>query len=120
MKLGVFGRGRLGTAIAQAAQEGLASLPGKEVDAAIMTMLADGAGAHRIIAMDLIVRRRMTSAVPALLDAAGGSDSKLRIAAVQKLGELAGPADLPPLLWHGLRVGRLRLFRHTNGSVRAA
>jgi HEAT repeat protein len=48
--------------------------------------------------MDLIVRRRMTSAVPALLDAAGGSDSKLRIAAVQKLGELAGPADLPPLL----------------------
>jgi len=63
-----------------------------------MTMLADGAGAHRIIAMDLIVRRRMTSAVPALLDAAGGSDSKLRIAAVQKLGELAGPADLPPLL----------------------
>jgi HEAT repeat protein len=84
--------------IAQAAQEGLASLPGKDVDAAIMTMLADGAGTHRIIAMDLIVRRRMTSAVPALLDAAGGSDSKLRIAAVQKLGELAGPADLPPLL----------------------
>ena len=84
--------------IAQAAQEGLASLPGKDVDAAIMTMLADSAGTHRIIAMDLIVRRRMTSAVPALLDAAGGSDSKLRIAAVQKLGELAGPADLPPLL----------------------
>jgi HEAT repeat protein len=84
--------------IAQAAQEGLASLPGKDVDAAIMTMLADGAGTHRIIAMDLIVRRRMISAVPALLDAAGGSDSKLRIAAVQKLGELAGPADLPPLL----------------------
>jgi HEAT repeat protein len=84
--------------IAQAAQESLASLPGKEVDAAIMTMLADGAGAHRITAMDLIVRRRMTSAVPALIDAAGGSDAKIRIAAVQKLGELAGPAELPPLL----------------------
>jgi len=84
--------------IAQAAQESLASLPGKEVDAAIMTMLVDGAGAHRITAMDLIIRRRMTSAVPALLDAAGGSDAKIRIAAVQKLGELAGPAELPPLL----------------------
>jgi HEAT repeat protein len=84
--------------IAQAAQESLASLPGKEVDAAIMTMLADGAGVHRITAMDLIVRRRMTSAVPALLDAAGSSDSRMRIAAVQKLGELAGPAELPALL----------------------
>jgi HEAT repeat protein len=40
----------------------------------------------------------MTSAVPALIDAAGGSDAKIRIAAVQKLGELAGPAELPPLL----------------------
>ena len=79
----------------QAAQESLAALPGKEVDAAIMAMLADGAAARRITAMDLIVRRRMTSAIPALFDAAGGSDAKLRTAAVKKLGELAGPAELP-------------------------
>lgn len=84
--------------VAQAAQESLASLPGKDVDAAIMTMLADGAGARRITAIDLIVRRRMTSAVPALIDAARGSDAQIRIAAMKKLGELAGPAELPPLL----------------------
>ncbi len=82
----------------QAAQESLAGLPGKEVDAAIMKMLADGAAARRITAMDLIVRRRMTSAIPALFDAAGDSDAKVRIAAVKKLGELAGPAELPGLL----------------------
>jgi HEAT repeat protein len=40
----------------------------------------------------------MTSAIPALVAAAGGSDAKMRIVAVKKLGELAGPAELPPLL----------------------
>jgi HEAT repeat protein len=84
--------------IAAAAQESLAALPGKEVDAAIMQMLADGTPARRLIAMDLIVRRRMTSAIPVLFTAAGGSDAKLRTAAMQKLGELAGPDQLPGLL----------------------
>ena len=84
--------------IAQAAQESLASLPGKEVDSAVLAMLADGAEARRITALDLIVRRRMISAVPALIAAAGSSDAKMRSAAVKKLGELAGPAELPPML----------------------
>jgi HEAT repeat protein len=83
---------------AQAAQESLASLPGTKVDAAIMAMLANGTTDRRITAMDLIVRRRMISAIPALFDAAGGTDAKVRTVAVNKLGELAGPGDLPPLL----------------------
>jgi HEAT repeat protein len=84
--------------IAQAAQESLAGLPGKEVDAAVMSMLADGTGSHRIVAMDLIVRRRMQSATPALFDVAAGNDVKLRTVAISKLGELAGPADVTSLL----------------------
>jgi HEAT repeat protein len=83
---------------AQAAQESLASLQGKDVDSAIMQMLASGTPARRLTAMDLIVRRRMTSAVPALISIAEGSDPKLRTAAVRKLGELAGPDQLPSLL----------------------
>ena len=83
---------------AAAAQESLASLSGQEVDAAIMKLLADSAANHRITAMELIVRRRMTTAIPALFDAAGNSDSKVRTAAVRKLGELAGPAELPAML----------------------
>jgi HEAT repeat protein len=84
--------------LAQAAQESLAGLPGSKVDAAITTMLADGTTARRITAMDLIVRRRMISAIPALLGAAGDTDAKVRTVAVNKLGELAGPAELPQLL----------------------
>jgi HEAT repeat protein len=84
--------------ITAAAQESLASLPGKEVDAAVMKMLADGPTDRSIAAMDLMVRRRMTSAIPALFATAGGSDAKLRVAAVKKLGELAGPAELPAML----------------------
>jgi HEAT repeat protein len=84
--------------VAQAAQESLASLPDGEVDAAIITMLADGTPARRTTAMELIVRRRMVSAIPALFDVAGGTDPKLRTAAVNKLGELAGPAELPRML----------------------
>ena len=84
--------------VAEAAQESLAALPGKEVDAAIMQMLATGTPARRLIAMDLIVRRRMTAAIPALFEAARDSDAKLRIAAVRKLGELSGPDQLPGLL----------------------
>jgi HEAT repeat protein len=48
--------------------------------------------------MDLIVRRRMVSAIPALTGATGDADSKVRLAALKKLGELAGPAELPALL----------------------
>ena len=84
--------------IAAPAQECLGSLPGKEVDDAVIKMLSSGPADRRIIAMDLIVRRRMTSAVPALFDAAQGSDPKIRIAAVKKIGELAGPSELPRLL----------------------
>ncbi len=84
--------------IAQAAQESLASLPGSKVDAAILTMLSKGPAARQITAMDLIVRRRMTAAIPALLEAVGGTDAKVRAAAVSKLGELAGSAELPQLL----------------------
>ena len=84
--------------IAAAAQESLASIPGKEVDAAIIGALSGGVAARRITAVELIVRRRMTSAIPALFDVAGGSDGKLRVIAIKKLGELAGPAELPRLL----------------------
>jgi HEAT repeat protein len=83
--------------VAEAAQESLAALQGKEVDAAVMQMLTTGTPARRLIATDLVVRRRMTSAIPALLELGHDSDAKLRMAAIRKLGELAGPDQLPGL-----------------------
>jgi HEAT repeat protein len=84
--------------ISAAAEESLAALQGKEIDAAVMAMLADSDTGQKLRAMDLIVRRRMTSAVPALLAAAESPDQKIRAAAIRKVGELGGPAELPAVL----------------------
>ena len=90
--------GDTNTKVADAARQSLAGIPGAEADAAVIKMLTGESAARRITAMDLVVRRRMTSAIPALISAARGSDPKLRIAAVSKLGELAGPGQVPDLL----------------------
>jgi HEAT repeat protein len=84
--------------IAQAAQESLAALPGKEVDATVMAMLRSSESARRLIAIELIGRRRMLSAVPALQKAATDTDAKVRPAALKRLGELGNVAELPSLL----------------------
>ena len=84
--------------ISQAAQESLAALPGREADAAVMTMLNSSQTSRRLTALELIGRRRMTTSIPALLKAAGDADPRVRPAALRKIGELGGPAELPALL----------------------
>jgi HEAT repeat protein len=84
-------------AVAGAALESLAALPGQQVDEGTMQMLANGTPERRLTALELIVRRRMTSAIPALFEVARGSDAKLRVAAIKKLGELGGPDQLSGL-----------------------
>jgi len=84
--------------IAKAAQDALAAIPGDEADAAIMAMLNSGETAPRLMALDLIGRRRMTKSVPSLLKAAEGPDAVVRPAALKKVGELGSPAEFSPLL----------------------
>jgi len=95
--------------ISQAAQEGLAALPGQEADAAIMAMLnlappsaGRGTPAERrgliLTALELIGRRRMTTAIPELLKAARDGDPQVRPVAIKMVGELGGPAELPAML----------------------
>jgi HEAT repeat protein len=84
--------------IARAAQESFASLPGREIDDAVLAMLASGPGAQRLTAMDLAVRRRMITALPVLYKAAGDSDTQVRTTAIRKIGEISGPGDLPAVL----------------------
>ena len=93
--------------ISQAALEAFASIPGKEADAAVMRMFADTDDARRNTAMDLMVRRRMTSAIPELFQAASGADAKLRVAAVRKLGELGDDRQIQ---------GMLNLLSKSNGD----
>jgi hypothetical protein len=84
--------------IAQAAQEALAAMPGNEADAAVMAMFDSNQTAPRLMALDLIGRRRMNKSVPALLKAAAGPDAEVRPAALKKVGELGGPSEFPALL----------------------
>ena len=83
--------------VAQAGQESLAALPGREVDAAVMALFADANADRRLTALALIGRRRMKSAMAGVLKAAGESDPQIRSAALRRLGELGGPAELPAL-----------------------
>jgi HEAT repeat protein len=84
--------------IAQVAQESLAALPGRTVDLAVLGLLASQDPAQQITGIELIVRRRMTAAVPDLLRAAGNSNPQVRLTALKKLGELAGLDQMPDLL----------------------
>jgi HEAT repeat protein len=84
--------------IAQAAQESLAALPGKEVDAIVVAMLGNPEPVRRMAALELVARRRMMGSMPALLKATADSDAKVRTLALRKVGELGGPQDVPALL----------------------
>jgi len=84
--------------VAQAAQECLAALPGKEADQAVMTMFNGSEANKRLAALELMGRRRMTQAVPVLLKAAGTAEGSVRQAAVKMAGELGGPDQLAALL----------------------
>ncbi len=84
--------------ISQGAKESLASLRGKEADDAVINMLSSGDVNRRMTGMELAVRRRMTNAVPALTAAARDLDVNIRMFAVRRLGELAGPDQFPTLL----------------------
>jgi HEAT repeat protein len=84
--------------ISQTAKKSFAALPGREADAAVMSMLSSSETSRRLTALELIGRRRMTAAVGELLKVAREADPKVRPAALSKVGELGGPAQLPALL----------------------
>jgi HEAT repeat protein len=84
--------------VSQAAQDALAAIPGDEADVAVMAMLNSDETSLRLIALELIERRRMTASIPVLLEVATGNDVEVRRAALRKVGELGGPAELPALL----------------------
>lgn len=84
--------------IGQAAQESLAALPGERADAAVMAMLSSSESARRLVALELIGRRRIVASIVELLRAASDADPKVRAAAIRMVGELGGSDQLPALL----------------------
>jgi HEAT repeat protein len=84
--------------VAQAAQEALGALPGREADDAVMAMFTGNDQNGRTTALALMGRRRMTSSIPTLLKTARDGDAALRPAVIKMVGELGDAAQLPALL----------------------
>ena len=84
--------------ISRTAQESLAAVPGKEADAAALGLLTAKEPERRVSGIELIARRRMTSALPELFKAAADPEAKVGAAAIKKIGELGGLEQTPALL----------------------
>lgn len=84
--------------IAKPAQEALASVPGEEADKAILALLEAKEASRRSLGIQLVNRRRLTGAMPAVLKAAKDADATVRAAAIAALRDLATEADVPALL----------------------
>jgi HEAT repeat protein len=84
--------------IADAAVAALVAIPGEETDAAIVAGLRGDDAAQRVLALELIARRRIPAAVPQLLELAEGSDKSIRLLAIQALGETAPQEHFPTLI----------------------
>jgi HEAT repeat protein len=86
-------------ALAGIAAESLAQLPAEGVNEKLVAVLAKEKTAARAVALiGVLERRKATSAVPALLTAAGGSDASVRTAAFSALRALAGPEHVPGMI----------------------
>jgi hypothetical protein len=64
----------------------------------VMKMFAGSDKAQRLTAMDLMSRRRMKAQVGELMKATQDADGQIRSAAIRRIGELGGPAQVPALL----------------------
>jgi len=84
--------------LAAAAADSLANLPGKDVDTAIVALLQKGEGGQRVVMIDLVGRRGIASAVPALLKLADDDDPEISAAAIESLGVTIGPDQLSVLV----------------------
>ena len=85
-------------ALAQAAREGLASLPGRAAEEAILDLLKSDSAAAQQTGIELAGRRRLSAAVPVLLTLARQGEPPLRAAALRQVGELGGEKEVAVLL----------------------
>jgi HEAT repeat protein len=84
--------------VARTAQESLASLRGAEVDAAVLGLLSSAQVERHLTGLELVARRRMVYALPALFKDARSTEARVRGSAIRKIGDLAGPDNVPALL----------------------
>ena len=84
--------------VAKAAQTTLTTLPGKKVDAAIVTIADKGDAKARRLAIEIAGQRHIAAARSAFFKAADDSDKNLRLAAIQALSEAGGADEVAGLV----------------------
>ncbi len=84
--------------VAAAAKATLAEIPGKEVDDAIVAMLAKDDAPSKIAAIKLVEERRIVRAFPELKKAAESANQDVRRAALSAISEVVTLADLAILV----------------------
>ena len=87
---------------ADVAKEGLKTLPGAEVDAAITAKLAAADAKSKITLFELAGARRTKAAAPAVRAALADADPAVRAAAMTAMGQLIELADLDFLIGRAL------------------
>ena len=85
-------------ALAGEAQKCLASFPGKEGQAAVLSLLGHRDARARRLAVEMIGRRPRAAAAAVLLTAARDGDADVRAASLKVLRDIARAQDLPALL----------------------
>jgi HEAT repeat protein len=90
--------------LVRAALDALVALPGPEIDAQIMSRLEAAPGQLRRQLIELVGRRRITAAVPALIAALQDSDAAVRLQAVVGLGETIGQDQLEVMIDYLVRA----------------
>ncbi len=88
----------LPTSVAVAAQVTLVSLPGKEVDDAIVKLLESSDASTKVAAIKLVEQRRIASAFPLLKQGLKDEHAEVREASLKAVGQNATLEDFPDLL----------------------
>jgi HEAT repeat protein len=84
--------------IAKAAQESLAATDAPGLDNTVLKMLASGDQKQRHLAIELVSRRRIVAALPALMKLSADAEEPVRSGVLRRVAELATAAELPALL----------------------
>ena len=80
--------------VATAAKEGLKTLSGQAVDAAVVAKLAGADAKAKVVLLELAGARRIAAAEPAVRAALGDRDEAVRLAAIHAIGQLIALKDL--------------------------
>ena len=81
----------------QDAAAAITRLHGEGINAALCAEMKTAAPAQRVKLLQLLVARHAIDSVPTLLDAAKDADAGVRVAALEALGQLAGPEGVAKL-----------------------